>query len=205
VQGEISYILPCLAHIETATQASGPQAVSMEDCTGCMHSSRVRQSRRAHSCFPNLRSSLNSPRRRCHQVRPFRGTNGFADYFEIRDSIAATYPEIFHEFTPSSSRAASTPQSKRSIDLRSERHERPAQARIRRTAPPDRPAADPSSIQVSRRRNESVILLGFNSGVFQHNPPEAAIHPGPSSLRSDNKRQKATRALHRMAFARLSP
>src|SRR5277367_7017539 len=35
--------------------------------------------------------------------------------------------------------------------------------------------------------------------------PEAAAHPGSLFLRSDNKRQKATRALHRMAFARLSP
>jgi hypothetical protein len=34
---------------------------------------------------------------------------------------------------------------------------------------------------------------------------EAAIHPGSLFLGSDNKKQKATRALHRMAFARLSP
>jgi hypothetical protein len=33
----------------------------------------------------------------------------------------------------------------------------------------------------------------------------AAVHPGSLFLRSDNKRRKATRALHRMAFARLSP
>src|ERR1700719_1462760 len=35
--------------------------------------------------------------------------------------------------------------------------------------------------------------------------PEAAVHPGSLFLRPDNKKQKATRALHRMAFARLSP
>ena len=33
----------------------------------------------------------------------------------------------------------------------------------------------------------------------------AAVHPESLFLRSDNKKQKATRALHRMAFARLSP
>jgi molybdopterin-dependent oxidoreductase alpha subunit len=40
VHGETSYILPCLGRIEIDTQANGPQAVSMEDSTGCMHGSR---------------------------------------------------------------------------------------------------------------------------------------------------------------------
>src|SRR6185312_10966300 len=39
VHGEISYILPCLGRIEIDKQASGPQAVAMEDSTGCMHGS----------------------------------------------------------------------------------------------------------------------------------------------------------------------
>ena len=41
--------------------------------------------------------------------------------------------------------------------------------------------------------------------VFQHNPPEAAVHPRSLFLRSDSKRQRATRVLNRMAFARLFP
>jgi len=40
VHGEIAYILPCLSRIEIDRQASGEQAVSMEDSTGCMHGSR---------------------------------------------------------------------------------------------------------------------------------------------------------------------
>jgi anaerobic selenocysteine-containing dehydrogenase len=40
VHGRISYILPCLGRIEIDNQATGPQAVSMEDSTGCMHGSR---------------------------------------------------------------------------------------------------------------------------------------------------------------------
>src|ERR1700730_2480324 len=35
--------------------------------------------------------------------------------------------------------------------------------------------------------------------------PHAVVHPESLFLRSDNKKQKATRSLHRMAFARLSP
>src|SRR3954451_24472668 len=58
----------------------------------------------------------------------------------------------------------------------SERPERVAQVRTRRTAPPAQPAANPSSLPVSRltRRNESANSFRFNRRVFQHNPPEAA-------------------------------
>jgi molybdopterin-dependent oxidoreductase alpha subunit len=37
---EISYILPCLGRIEIDTQESGPQVVSVEDSTACIHGSR---------------------------------------------------------------------------------------------------------------------------------------------------------------------
>lgn len=40
IHGEISYVLPCLSRIEIDRQASGPQAVAMEDSTGYMHGSR---------------------------------------------------------------------------------------------------------------------------------------------------------------------
>jgi hypothetical protein len=53
-----------------------------------------------------------------------------------------------------------------------------------------------SSQRVPARSNIHTSTTGF--------APEAAVHPGSLFFRSDNKRQKATRALHRMAFARLS-
>jgi len=40
VHGEISYILPCLGRSEIDLQATGPQAVSIEDSTACVHGSR---------------------------------------------------------------------------------------------------------------------------------------------------------------------
>ncbi|MCQ8140481.1 CbbBc protein, partial [Vibrio parahaemolyticus] len=40
VPGEITYLLPCLGRIEIDEQASGAQAVSMEDSTACIHGSR---------------------------------------------------------------------------------------------------------------------------------------------------------------------
>ena len=39
IPGEISYILPCLGRIEIDEQATGPQAVSVEDSTACIHGS----------------------------------------------------------------------------------------------------------------------------------------------------------------------
>src|ERR1700753_3597003 len=40
VPGEITYLLPCLGRIEIDEQATGPQAISMEDSTACIHGSR---------------------------------------------------------------------------------------------------------------------------------------------------------------------
>jgi anaerobic selenocysteine-containing dehydrogenase len=40
VTGEISYILPCLGRIERDVQATGEQAVSLEDSTACIHGSK---------------------------------------------------------------------------------------------------------------------------------------------------------------------
>ena len=40
IPGEVSYLLPCLGRIEIDQQATGPQAVSMEDSTACIHGSR---------------------------------------------------------------------------------------------------------------------------------------------------------------------
>jgi formate dehydrogenase major subunit len=40
VHGGVSYILPCLSRIEIDEREGVPQAVSMEDSTGCMHDSR---------------------------------------------------------------------------------------------------------------------------------------------------------------------
>ena len=52
VHGEISYVLPCLGRTEVDVQASGPQAVSVEDSTACIHGSRgVRDAGRRHAAL----------------------------------------------------------------------------------------------------------------------------------------------------------
>ncbi len=98
VHGRISYILPCLGRIEIDEQATGPQAVSMEDSTGCMHGSRGQ----AKPASPHL---LSEPKIVAEIAKATLAPNPrvpwdewVADYGKIRDAIAQTYPDIFHDF-----------------------------------------------------------------------------------------------------------
>ncbi len=98
VHGEISYILPCLGRIEVDRQASGPQAVAVEDSTGCMHGSRGV----ASPASEHLRSEpaiIAGIAKATLAPNPKIDWDGWvADYSKIRDAIAETYPEIFHDF-----------------------------------------------------------------------------------------------------------
>jgi molybdopterin-dependent oxidoreductase alpha subunit len=98
VHGEISYILPCLGRIEIDQQASGPQAVSMEDSTGCMHGSRGQ----VKPASPHLLSEAKIVAELAKAAAPSRSTipwdEWVSDYSKVRDAIAATYPDIFHDF-----------------------------------------------------------------------------------------------------------
>jgi molybdopterin-dependent oxidoreductase alpha subunit len=98
VHGEISYILPCLGRIEIDRQASGPQAVSMEDSTGCMHGSRGQ----VKPASPHLLSEPKIVAELAKAAAPSASAipwdDWVADYSKIRDAIAAVYPDIFHDF-----------------------------------------------------------------------------------------------------------
>lgn len=98
VHGEVSYILPCLSRIEIDRQASGEQAVSMEDSTSCMHGSRGV----AEPASENIRSE---PYIIAGIAKATLGSrfnvdwDGWRDdYSIVRNEIAKTYPEIFHDF-----------------------------------------------------------------------------------------------------------
>lgn len=96
--GEISYILPCLGRIEIDEQASGPQAVSMEDSTGCMHGSKGQVPPASQDLLsePKIIAELAKAAAPSGSTIPW--DEWVADYGKIRDAIAATYPDIFHDF-----------------------------------------------------------------------------------------------------------
>ena len=98
VHGEISYILPCLGRIEIDEQAGGPQAVSVEDSTACIHGSRGI----ARPAGDNL---LSEPAIVAGLAKAVLAPNPrvpwdawVADYARVRDAIEATYPEDFRDF-----------------------------------------------------------------------------------------------------------
>jgi molybdopterin-dependent oxidoreductase alpha subunit len=98
IHGDVSFILPCLGRIEIDKQASGPQAVSMEDSTGCMHGSRGQ----AKPASPHLYSEPKIIAEMAKATLPRDARvpwdDWVADYGKVRDAIAATYPDIFHDF-----------------------------------------------------------------------------------------------------------
>jgi len=98
LHGEVAYILPCLGRIEIDRQASGEQAVAIEDSTGCMHGSRGQ----VEPASPNL---LSEPAIVAGIARAALPPNPKLDwhawvgnYSLIRAQIAETWPEIFHDF-----------------------------------------------------------------------------------------------------------
>jgi anaerobic selenocysteine-containing dehydrogenase len=98
VHGEVSYLLPCLGRIEIDRQATGQQAVTMEDSTGCMHGSRgvmepaAETLRSEPAIVAGIAKATLSPNSRVDWDR------WVGDYALIRNAIAATYPDIFHDF-----------------------------------------------------------------------------------------------------------
>jgi len=98
VHGKSAYILPCLGRIEKDRQASGEQAVSIEDSTACMHGSRGQTE-------PVASTLLSEPAIVAGLAKATLDPNPkvdwdawIGDYSKIRDAIAATYPKIFHDF-----------------------------------------------------------------------------------------------------------
>ncbi|EIZ79869.1 oxidoreductase alpha (molybdopterin) subunit [Novosphingobium sp. Rr 2-17] len=96
--GKQTYLLPCLGRIETDLQASGPQAVTVEDSSSCIHGSRGKAT-------PASEHLLSEPRivaeiaKRITPPNPTIDWDAWvADYALIRDAIEATYPAVFKDF-----------------------------------------------------------------------------------------------------------
>ena len=96
--GEEAYLLPCLGRIEIDRQATGAQAVSMEDSTTCIHGSWGQ----VEPASPHL---LSEPRIVAELAKAVLEPNPridwdawVGDYARIREAIEATYPEPFKDF-----------------------------------------------------------------------------------------------------------
>ncbi|KAA2213542.1 FdhF/YdeP family oxidoreductase [Teichococcus oryzae] len=98
VHGEVAYLLPCLGRTEEDMQASGPQAVSMEDTFSNILGSKGRRK----PASEHLRSEVAIVAGMAKATLPMNNKvtwdRWVADYALIRDLIAETYPEEFHNF-----------------------------------------------------------------------------------------------------------
>ena len=98
IHGKAAFLLPCLGRIEIDRQRSGPQAVTVEDSTSCMHGSRGM----AEPAAPDLLSEpaiVAGIAKATLDPNPRVDWDGWvADYAAIRDAIGQTYPEIFRDF-----------------------------------------------------------------------------------------------------------
>lgn len=98
VNGKIAYLLPCLGRTEEDVQRSGPQAVTVEDTFSCIHGS-VGQRKPASE---HLRSELAIVAGLAKATLPanpkVRWDEWVGNYELVRDLIAETYPDEFHDF-----------------------------------------------------------------------------------------------------------
>ncbi|SOB86676.1 oxidoreductase alpha (molybdopterin) subunit [Sphingomonas guangdongensis] len=96
--GEVTYLLPCLGRIEKDVQASGPQAVSMEDSTSCIHGSKGR----IDPASPHLLSEpaiVGAIAKRLLPENPNVPWEAWVgNYALVRDAIERTYPDKFKDF-----------------------------------------------------------------------------------------------------------
>jgi molybdopterin-dependent oxidoreductase alpha subunit len=98
VPGQVSYLLPCLGRIEIDRQATGPQAVAMEDSTACIHGSRGQRK-------PVADDLLSEPKIIAELAKATLNPNPNVDwdawvgnYTLVRDAIERTYPDQFKDF-----------------------------------------------------------------------------------------------------------
>jgi molybdopterin-dependent oxidoreductase alpha subunit len=98
IHGDIAYLLPCLGRIEIDMQASGPQAVAVEDSTSCIHGSLGMQP----PASPHLLSEPAIIAGIAKATLPLTANLDWdewvRDYAKVRRAIAQTWPEYFHDF-----------------------------------------------------------------------------------------------------------
>jgi molybdopterin-dependent oxidoreductase alpha subunit len=98
IPAEVTYLLPCLGRIEIDQQATGPQAVSVEDSTACIHGSRGQRE-------PISATAWSEPKIIAGLAKATLPPNGkvdwntwAGDYSLVRDAIERTYPDQFKNF-----------------------------------------------------------------------------------------------------------
>jgi molybdopterin-dependent oxidoreductase alpha subunit len=97
IHGQVSYVLPCLGRIERDVQATGPQAVSVEDSTACIHGSLGKRTPVSPHLLSEPAIVAGLAKATLPPNRHVDWDGWVADYAKIRDAIEATYPDQFRD------------------------------------------------------------------------------------------------------------
>jgi len=98
INGEVAYLLPCLGRIERDEQAGVLQTLSTEDSTGWMHASRGHHAPASTSLLSEARIVAGIAKATLTPNPKVDWDAWSHDYSRVRDAIAVTFPEIFHDF-----------------------------------------------------------------------------------------------------------
>ncbi|QRE72736.1 FdhF/YdeP family oxidoreductase [Methylobacterium aquaticum] len=98
VNGEIAYLLPCLGRTEEDKQASGPQAVSIEDTFSCIYGSQGRRTPASDFLKSEVAIVAGLAKATLAPNPKVTWDAWVGDYGLVRDEIARTYREEFHDF-----------------------------------------------------------------------------------------------------------
>ncbi|GAK72098.1 putative oxidoreductase [Agrobacterium rubi TR3 = NBRC 13261] len=93
-----TYLLPTLVRTEIDEQATGPQIVTIEDSTTCIHSSRGKYQPASDALLSEPRIVAEIAK---HALQPnprIPWAEWVGDYAKVRDAMEATYPDQFQDF-----------------------------------------------------------------------------------------------------------
>lgn len=99
VNGKSAYLLPCLGRTEQDIQASGPQTVTMEDTFSCVHGSIARRKPASEHLMSELAIVAGLAKASLPPNPKVKWDEWVGDYGLVRDLIAETYPDEFHDFS----------------------------------------------------------------------------------------------------------
>ncbi|NIJ08418.1 molybdopterin-dependent oxidoreductase alpha subunit [Sphingomonas vulcanisoli] len=98
INGEVAYLLPCLGRSETDKQATGSQAVTMEDSLSCIHGSLGKNKPASKDLKSEIAIVASIAKATLPPNPKVKWDEWTGDYAKVRDLIAETYPEQFHDF-----------------------------------------------------------------------------------------------------------
>lgn len=98
INGEVAYLLPCLGRSEEDMQATGAQAVTMEDSLSCIHGSLGKNTPASKELLSEVAIVAGMAKATLASNPKVDWDAWTGDYALIRDRIEETYPEQFHDF-----------------------------------------------------------------------------------------------------------